>query len=64
MAKYEIHDIEICKKVVVDAPGMLEAISDYLPWPTLQLTCDYQPTNGKATFIDKSTEFMYIVTVV
>jgi len=61
---FVIKDYEIVKKVRVEAPGMLEAMLEYLPWPTLQIDFDYQPTNGTARVIDKKTDFMYDITIV
>lgn len=61
--KYTIHDFELAKMTEVEAPGFLEAILEYLPWPTLQLGCDYQPSHGRATFIDWKTKFKYEVTI-
>ena len=59
--KYQIHDFEICKKIQVEAPGVIEAMAEYLPWPSLQLDIDYSPTNGRARVEDKATQFLYDV---
>jgi hypothetical protein len=57
--KYIIHDYEIDKKSEVEAPGIVEAMLEYLPWPSLQLSINYQPSHGTAKVIDQQTDFMY-----
>ena len=59
--KHKIHDREICTEVQVEAPGVIEAMAEYLPWPSLQLDIDYSPTNGMARVEDKATQFLYDV---
>jgi hypothetical protein len=61
--KYKIKDYEIGREVEVEAPGMLEAILEHLPWPTIQAEFDYSPTMGEAFVIDLKTEFKYRVRV-
>ena len=57
--KYELQDCEINKKVIVEAPGVAEAMLEYLPWPTLDLKIIWEPTNGKGEVIDNQTGFFY-----
>ena len=63
MPKYKIKDYEISTTKTVEAPGLLEAMFEYLPWPTLQLDINYKPHHGKALVIDKKTDFHYDVTL-
>lgn len=60
--RYKIHDYEADKIAVVEAPGIVEAMHEYLPWPTLQLVVNYGPSNGRATVADCKTDFIYEVT--
>jgi|SaaInlStandDraft_3_1057020.scaffolds.fasta_scaffold02530_11 hypothetical protein len=59
--KYKITDHEIDKVTEVEAPGIIEAMLEYLTWPTLQLTVDYHPTYGSARVMDEVTDFIYDV---
>lgn len=59
--RFTIYDYEISKTSVVEAPGFIEAMLEYLPWPSLQLHCDYKPTHGTAIFTDDKTDFKYEV---
>ena len=61
--KFKIKNYEIGETKTVEAPGFLEAMLEYLPWPTLQLTCDYKPHHGKTRFIDERTGFTYDVEI-
>lgn len=60
---YEIIDHEIVTKKRVTAPGIVEAMHEYLPWPTLHLDIRYFPTQGYADVVDNSTEFMYRINI-
>lgn len=62
--KYEIKDIEAGKWVTVEAPGIAEAMLDYLPWPTLEVKIMWQPTQGIIDVIDLKTDFMYKLKVI
>lgn len=59
MRKFEIFDYEICSTRIVTAPGIVEAMLEYLPWPSLSLDIKYSPSNGEAEIIDKTTDFIY-----
>jgi len=61
MTKYTIKDHEISTEKKVEAPGVVEAMLEYLSWQTLQLEIDYRPHHGKANVVDKVTGFMYTV---
>lgn len=62
--KYKIYDCEICKVSHVEAQGIIEAMLEYLPWPTLSLEINYLQLNGKATVIDRVKDFMYEITII
>jgi len=62
MVFFEILDIELNTKKRIKAQGILEAISDYLPWPSVQVDIDWSPTTGQAVITDKKTDFKYTVT--
>lgn len=57
--KYEITDYEINKITMVEAPGIAEAMLDYLPWPTLDISIHFTPTKGVADIVDNNTDFRY-----
>lgn len=57
--QYEITDYEICKKTDVEAPGIAEAMFEYLPWPTLDISIKFAPTKGVADIVDNTTLFRY-----
>jgi len=59
---YVIIDFELGKKkTVVKAPGVAEAMFEYLPWPTLEIKISSNFTHGIAEVIDLKTEFRYEV---
>lgn len=58
---YKIYDYEINTTTVVEAPGILDEMLEYLPWPTVQLIIDYKPHHGRAKVEDKVTMFLYDV---
>ena len=60
--EYLIYDNEIDKGEVVKAPGILEAMFEYLPWPTLNIEVEYKPWMGAAIVKDNTTGFLYNVT--
>ena len=62
--KYELEDCEIGKKSIVEAPGIAEAMLDYLPWPTLDLQIRWEPANGKIEMRDIKTDFIYKLKVI
>lgn len=64
MPKYQIEDHEINKVVVVTAPGIIEAIADYLPWPSVEVEVNWCPTKGVSTVIDKQTDFKYTINLI
>ena len=57
--KYELQDCESGKKAIVYAPGIVEAMLDYLPWPTLDLKIRWEPATGKIEVVDIKTDFVY-----
>lgn len=59
--KYEIFDYEIHSKKTVEAPGVVEAMFEYLPWPKLHLEINYKPESVTAEVIDNDTDFLYRV---
>ena len=63
IVKYLIKDYEIRTETEVEAPGFLEAMLEYLPWPTIQVDFDYSPTMGEAFVIDQKTDFKYRVRI-
>ena len=62
MVNFEIHDHEIATKRQVKAQGFVEAIAEYLPWPTVKVEIEWNPTQGQAVIVDKATDFKYTVT--
>lgn len=62
--KYEIHNYELSETVEVEAPGLVEAMLEYLPWPTVQLYCDFEPHHGRAKVIDDVTGFTFRVRLI
>lgn len=60
--KYEITDWELDgAKKVVEAPGIAEAMLEYLPWPSLEIEITWKPSSGAAVVVDQKTEFRYHV---
>ena len=57
--KFKIKNYEIVTESIVEANGMLEAISDYLPWKYIQLDITYNKHIKKAKVIDRVTDFRY-----
>jgi len=45
----------------VEAPGIAEAMLEYLPWPSLDIEVAYAPNHGMAVVVDKQTDFRYYV---
>jgi hypothetical protein len=65
MAKFEIEECELDgKKTTVEAPGVVEAMHELLPWPTQQLDVSFSPGKGVHEVIDKKTDFKYFVRLV
>jgi len=62
--KFEIKDFELDgRKTKVTAPGIVEAMYEYLPWPSLDLKIFGRPSHGFYEVIDLKTEFKYEVFV-
>lgn len=61
MAKFEIYSFDINSKTVVEAQGIAEAMFDYLPWNTLNVTIEWIPSSGVYNVIDNQTDFKYKV---
>ena len=60
--KFEITDWELGGAVKeVEAPGIAEAMLEYLPWPSLDIEVAYAPNHGMAVVVDKQTDFRYYV---
>jgi hypothetical protein len=60
--KYMIKDYELGgKETEVEAPGMAEAMFEYLPWPTLEIEMAVRYVKGVADVTDKQTDFRYEV---
>lgn len=64
MAKFEIFSFEISSSKEVEAQGIAEAMLDYLPWPTLDVTIEWSPSNGLYKVKDNQTDFKYEVKLV
>jgi len=61
MRDYEITDFELnCKKTVVKAQGVAEAMFEYLPWPKLDVNI-YLNFDSPYEVVDKYTDFKYTV---
>ena len=62
MIEFEIKDFELGgHKTKVTAQGIAEAMLDYLPWPTLEITIHWLPCDGIYTITDLKTDFKYEV---
>lgn len=61
MAKFEIYECEINTTKTIEAQGIAEAMLDLLPWPTLDISIKWSPSNGEYQVIDNQTDFMYKV---
>lgn len=61
MARYEIFSFEVSSTKEVEAPGIAEAMFDYLPWPTLDVSIHWEASNGIYMVTDNSTGFKYKV---
>ncbi|MFA7000437.1 MAG: hypothetical protein WC241_05015 [Candidatus Paceibacterota bacterium] len=60
--KYEITDWELDgAKKIVEAPGIAEAMFEYLPWTNLEVEINWHPSNGLAVVVDNKTDFRYHV---
>jgi len=60
--KFLIKDFELGgHETEVSAPGMAEAMFEYLPWPTLDLLVRHVPSRGFAEVTDRQTDFRYDV---
>lgn len=63
MRDYAIKDFELGSTKNVTAQGVAEAIFEYLPWPSLDVTIKFRAIDGW-TVIDNNTDFKYEVSVV
>lgn len=62
MPEYVIKDFELGgKKTKVTAPGIIEAMHEYLPWPTVELRIHWRPFTGTCDVEDLQTNFKYDV---
>lgn len=61
MAKFEIYSYEINTKETVTAQGIAEAMLEYLPWPSIDISIKWSPCNGQVCVVDNSTDFKYDV---
>ena len=60
--QFEITDVELGGATkTVCAPGIAEAMYEYLPWPVLQINITWRPTQGIADVVDLQTDFKYEV---
>jgi hypothetical protein len=63
MPEFRIHSFEIDSSQDVTANGIAEAMLEFLPWPSLDISIAWSPSNGVAKVIDNQTDFEYQVTV-
>jgi len=61
MARFEVHSFELNSKKVVDGQGIVEAMLDYLPWPTVNVNVQWNPSSGVYNVMDNQTDFKYEV---
>jgi len=59
---YQVYDIELNISKQVEAPGIVEAMYEYLPWPCVDIEVRYSPVGGRASVVDKMTKFLYELT--
>jgi len=59
--KYKIQDCATNKTVEVEAPGIVEAMWEFLPGDSLQLLVDFKPVHCGAMVKDKKTGACYTV---
>jgi hypothetical protein len=64
IATFEIHSYESALTKEVTAQGIAEAMLDYLPWPSLDVSIKWSPSNGEYTVIDNQTDFKYLVKLI
>jgi hypothetical protein len=57
--KYRLIDYETNMERNIEAPGIAEAMLEYLPWHSLRLQIEYSPANGYAEVKDLQTDFRY-----
>jgi len=62
--KYELFDYELKEETVIEAPGVAEAMLEYLPWPTIDLKIYFEPAHGRCTVIDIVTDFKYQLQII
>lgn len=61
MASFEITDHRLDKKIQVSAPGVIEAIHEYLDGPSKDVSVLFCPSVGVSAICDKKTGFKYSV---
>lgn len=62
MAKFEIEDFTLDgKKTLVTAPGVVEAMHEYLPRPSQNISVHFSPSKGEHEIIDLQTDCKYLV---
>jgi len=61
MAKFEINDFEGGFKTEVTAQGIVEAMADYLPWPSVDVTVKWSLSKCFFEVVDNQTDFYYEV---
>jgi hypothetical protein len=64
MAKFEINDFEGGFKTEITAQGIVEAMHDYLPWPSVDVSVKWSPSSGVYEVVDNQTYFNYEVKLV
>ena len=64
MPKFNIYSYEISSKQEVSAPGIAEAMLDYLPWPSLDITIQWYPSKGIYNVKDNQTDCNYEVKII
>ena len=64
MAKFDIYSYETHENRQVEAQGVMEAMLECLPWPTLHLDISWEPSSGFHMVTDHQTQFQYKVMLV
>ena len=64
MDKFDIYSYETHERRQVEAPGIAEAMLEYLPWPCLHIDLSWEPSSGLYMVTDHQTDFQYKVTLV
>lgn len=61
MPNFEINDFENGGRTEVSAQGIVEAMHEYLPWPSVDVSVKWSPSNGVYQVIDNRSDFKYEV---